>query len=210
MKPILGLLLIIPCLAAAQEPDGYHQHDGFFLSMCLGPGFGPITLDASGATYHKLEFSGTGGMVDLKIGGTIAKTISLTADVQGRSISGPDVDVDGIKGSANRNVSAGDQFFGVGVTYYFMPINIFVSGSAGISRFILDDKNNNVSSSSKNGFGLSFKAGKEWWVGANWGLGVSAGFATSRADDKTDGAEPGYSGKLSTNKFFILFNTTYN
>jgi hypothetical protein len=210
MKSILGLLLFIPCLAAAQDPEGYHQHDGFFLSMNVGPAFGAIKLDASGTSYQKMEFSGTGGIVDLKVGGTIAKTVSLSADFMNRAIAGPDVEVDGRKAAANTKFSASDQLIGLGITYYFMPINIFVSGSLGIAKFTLNDQTNDVSASSKNGFGLSLKAGKEWWVGTNWGLGVSAGFATSNADDKGIPDEPAYSGKLSTNKFFVLFNTTYN
>jgi hypothetical protein len=210
MKPILGMLLVFPCLALSQEPDGYHQHDGFFLSMSGGAATGAITLDASGTSYRKLEFSGAGGMIDLKIGGTIAKTVSLSADLMNRAISGPDVDVDGTKGSASSKVSASDQLIGLGITYYFMPINIFVSGTLGIAKFILKNEANDLNASSESGFGLSLKAGKEWWVGANWGLGVSAGFATAGADDKGIPGNPGYSGKLSTNKFFILFNTTYN
>jgi hypothetical protein len=191
------------------EP-GYHKHDGFYLSMNGGPTFGDIVLKATGTSYNKLTFGGPGFLADLKIGGAIRENLILSGDYIFHVISGPDVDVDGVKGTANSNVSAGGGVLGLGVTYYFMPINIFLNGTLGLARFTLQDKSNNVNSSSESGLGFAVKAGKEWWVGKNWGLGISAGFLYASADDKAEPSAPSYSGKLSTGKFTVMFNSTFN
>jgi hypothetical protein len=210
MKSILKLALLIPGLLLAQDKEGFHEHDGFFLSLNGGVAFGPIVLDATGTNFKKLEFSGPGGIGDFKIGGTIAKTVSLSFDVISRAITGPDIEVDGTKVDSEEEVNASDVLMGLGVTYYFMPINILVSGTIGSSAFTLQDKGNNVKASSERGVGYQLKVGKEWWVGGNWGLGVSGGISGSAADDKKDSANPAYSGKMSTGKIFVMFNTTYN
>jgi hypothetical protein len=213
MRSLLKIALCIPGVLLAQEEEGFHQHDGFFLSLNGGAAFGPIVLDATGAGYDKLEFSGPGVGLDLKIGGTIAKTLSLSFDVISRTISAPDIEMDGTEASSSDGVSANDMLMGLGVTYYIMPINILVSGTIGSSVFTLqvnDNNGNNVKAGSERGFGYQLKIGKEWWVGRNWGLGVSAGLGGSSADDKKDPNYPTYKGEISTSKLFVMFNTTYN
>jgi hypothetical protein len=60
-----------------------------------------------------------------------------------------------------------------------MPYNIFISGSVGYAATLIYSKNENGSSISRNDFedtygvGLSASVGKEWWVSANWGLGLA-------------------------------------
>ena len=48
-----------------------------------------------------------------------------------------------------------------------MPANIFISGTVGLAGFSLDVGGNTTSSDA--GLGLYVKAGKDWWVGADWG-----------------------------------------
>lgn len=52
--------------------------------------------------------------------------------------------------------------------------------------------------------------GKEWWTSSNWGLGISAGAGMAEVNRKYDEGNPGYVGRVNTNKFFVMFNTTYN
>ena len=210
MNAVLRLLIFLPCLAAAQESNGYHQHDGLFLSLSGGPAFGPITLAASGQSFKKMEYTGAGGMLDVKLGWTLARTVSLSADFMKRTIFDPEEELDGRKPPFSNEVSASDQLMGAGITYYFMPFNVFVSGTLGVAKFTFKNDARDINASSQSGFGVSLKAGKEWWVASDWGLGVSAGFATGIADDKEDPLTPSYSGKLSTSKLFVLFTTTYN
>ena len=210
MRTYLKFLAFFPALAFAQTQEGYHEHDGFYLSMNAGPAFGPITLTANNGPIHKLEYSGPGAIVDFKIGGTIKKTLSLSFDVISRDIVGPDVKVDSVKGSSSSDYSANDITYGLGATYYFMPINIFLSGTVGIGVFQFKDELNKIDAKSKSGLGMQVKVGKEWWVGKDWGLGVSGGIGLVAAKDQDSPDYPDYSGKLSTSKFFVMFNTTYN
>lgn len=210
MKKIFLSLLTIPLFTFAQTPEGYHEHDGFFLSMNTGIGAGPVVLNASGTSFKKMEVSGTGLVFDFKIGGTIAKTLSLSCDIIGRTVPNPTITTDGKSTSLPTDMSSNDQLVGLGLTYYFMPANFFLNGTVGFSTFSFKNTASNTTSSSDNGFGLQFKIGKEWWTGNNWGLGISSGFSYLGAKDKAIPGSPNYSGDISTGKFFIMFNTTYN
>jgi hypothetical protein len=210
MRKVFKLALFLPAVLFAQQEPGYHEHDGFFLSMSAGPAFGAITLDADNAPFNKVQFSGAGGMFDFKIGGTIARKVSISFDIISRAIVGPDIEVDGVEGSASDEISARDATYGVGLTYYVMPANILLSASIGTGLFTFADEGSNIDAESENGLALQFKLGKEWWVGRNWGLGLSGGVGILNAKDKEDPSNPSYSGEMSTVKLFVLFNTTYN
>lgn len=225
MKISALLLCLLPALAFSQDPvsspepvadaprlayAGFHRHDGFFLSMNLGPALGGTIIKASGndAPYDKFILRGPGVMVDLKVGGAIAPNLILSFDIVGRSINDPEGEMDGENlGNAGSDVTIADNSYGIGLTRYFMPYNLFVSGSLGMGRMVVD--NGSDKNSSKWGPALHLKVGKEWWVSPNWGLGLSAGYGFVAADDKkTPGVD--YNGELTSHQFYVLFNTTYN
>jgi hypothetical protein len=216
MKRLALLLIFISSLGFAQNssikdvPQGFHMHDGFYLSLAGGPAFGAITLNATGVSFKKQEYTGTGFQFDFKIGGVISEeaNLILSFDMIGRSISGPTSTQDGLTGATSSDLSISDVTYGVGLTKYFMPSNIFASATAGIAKFLVTLNGSQISS--QDGFGFQFKVGKEWWVSDNWGLGVATGFAYISADDKKEPTIPAYSATLSTTKFFIVFNTTFN
>jgi hypothetical protein len=216
MKAFTILLLIISSIGFAQEPamtetpKGSQTHDGFYLSLTGGPAFGDIVLEASNVSFKKMEFSGSGFQFDFKIGGVVSEesNLILSFDMISRAISGPSLTVDGVTATTTGDVIASDALYGVGLTKYFMPSNIFISATFGVGVFQLEF--NNTKANSETGFAFQLKAGKEWWVSDNWGLGVAAGVASISADDKTDASMPNYSGQLSTTKFFVVFNTTFN
>jgi hypothetical protein len=114
--------------------------------------------------------------------------------------------------SGATSLSVSDNSYGIGLTYYFMPANVFLGGTIGLGTISFSSEVNGTTSnsSSQTGFALQLKVGKEWWVSKRWGLGVSGGYGLVTASDKPDSSYPNYSGTLSTNKFFVLFNTTYN
>jgi hypothetical protein len=209
MKNFMFLLLIlsIPVFAQESEQPGFHTHDGFYLSMNIGPGFGTINWEATNFSFKKMELGGIGGQFEFKIGGVVAEDFILSFDLIGRSILNPDVTVDGQSGTTSSDFSVSDIILGPGLTYYFMPSNIFVSGTVGLGSFSFRYGNSGLTGSTKQGLGLQLKAGKEWWVSMNWALGISGGIAYVSADDKP---LSNYRGKFSTTRFFVLFNTTFN
>ena len=216
MKKIICFFIIVVSFGFAQKPmtaekpAGYHLHDGFFLSMTGGPAFGDIVLEATNAGFKKMEVSGTGFQFDFKIGTILSKgsDVALSFDVIGRIISNPSFKVDGISLTTKDSVTASDALYGVGITKYFMPSNAFVSATIGLGTFTIQQ--NKTKATSESGIGVHVKAGKEWWVGDDWGIGAAVGVAILSAKDKKDSSMPNYSGTLSTTRFFIEFNSTFN
>ena len=186
------------------------MHDGFYLSLTGGPAFGSITLDGTNGGFDKIELSGAGGQFDFKIGLVVSEeaNLILSFDLISRAISSPTLTMDGTTVNTTSDVTASDLLFGAGITKYFMPANIFINATVGAGQFSLDL--NNTTSNSQTGFGFQIKGGKEWWVSDNWALGVAAGLSYISAPDQTDPSLPRYSGTLSTTKFFVVFNTTFN
>ena len=218
---LLPALLALPVALLAQ-PDytpapvsldpGYHRHDGFFLSMNLGAALGGTRLEASGsdAQFSEGIYRGGGTLLDFKIGGALRENLILSADLIGRVMTGPEVEIDGeVLGDASDDLALTDNTFGMGVTYYFMPHNVFVSGTVGIAQFTVENEAADTKGESKTGLGVHLKVGKEWWVGKNWGLGVSGGYGFLKAADKAP-AGADYKGELTSQQFYVLFNTTFN
>jgi hypothetical protein len=116
----------------------------------------------------------------------------------------PTRQVDGVKDAA-MHVSASAFMLGPGTTYYFMPYNVFLSGSTGLAWQIEERPGGQVAGNT--GWFVSLAAGKEWWVGAgNWGLGAAlrGTFAAGHVD---------LAGVRSTSRLMNLclaFSATYN
>lgn len=106
-----------------------------------------------------------------------------------------------------------DGTLGVGLTYYIMPANVFLSGTVGVGRFALtkptDDQDDDERIETNPGLSLHAKIGKEWWVSDNWGLGLAAGYGWlgAKRDESGDGD---FNGEYASHKFYVLFNTTFN
>jgi len=194
-------------------PKGYHQHDGFYLSMNIGTVFGNVTEnDITYGNSNTMEMSGPGGAIDLKIGGAIRENLILHATYISTGIVSPTVitttNMISKKQKAPDNIGVGEGMYGVGITYYVMPSNILLSGSLGLGRFaILDNNNNNNNITSDGGFSMQLKLGKEWWVSKNWGLGVGLTYGSTNVTNKPN---DGSTEELSSNRFGIQFNTTFN
>ena len=197
-------------LGSQNIPKGFHMHDGFYLSLNGGPAFGSIKMNATNTSFNTMEFSGTGFQFDFKIGGVISEVANLilSFDIISRAISSPSLTINGNSASTTSSITASDAMYGIGITKYFMPENIFISATLGVGKFGLTI--NGTDYGSKTGLALQIKGGKEWWVSDNWGLGVAAGLGNMSADDQAVSSNPNYSATLSTTKFFVVFNTTFN
>ena len=122
----------------------YRQHTGFFLSMGIGPVFGKISSDMISPIPGKVEFSGTGAKFDLKIGGAVRENLILHATIISSAMNGPVVKTPNQSGKTSDKFSIGEvMIIGGGLTYYIMPSNIFLSGSAGLGSFTLSNPDEN-------------------------------------------------------------------
>ena len=163
----------------------YHRHNGFYLHTDLGF----ASASTSGTTKfggRDFSFSGAGGSFAIALGGAVAHNLIVFGELAVVAVEKPLVKVDG------REVSAGvrPQSFGVGgigpgVSYYFDPSNIFISASLLVSSLTITDVDG-VSQTTAGGPGLALKAGKEWWVSKDWGLGFIVGVYASSSKDKKD------------------------
>ncbi|MCB9515438.1 MAG: hypothetical protein R3C71_02905 [Candidatus Krumholzibacteriia bacterium] len=148
---------------------GYgHSHDaGFFLRLSAGGGGAKTEADVVlGSTPGTLEFSGGAGNMNIAIGGIVAPNLALHGTLWGWTVSGPNVDWS----AGGDGWVPGDLTMaavGGGATYYFMPVNLYVSSSLGFGRLDLEGGSTDA------GFAMDFTLGKEWWVGERWGLGLA-------------------------------------
>jgi hypothetical protein len=209
----LAFALLAPALALAQSAA--QTHDGFFLSISPGIAFGESEADLTEAagSWDNVTYSGPGGILDLKIGGAIAPNFILSGDFIGRSVRGPKVETFGGTDQADNDVVLADGTLGVGVTYYVMPANVFLSGTIGVGRLVLtnptEDADDDERIETNPGLSIHAKAGKEWWVSDNWGLGVAAGYGWIGAE-RDENSEADFNGKYTSHKFYVLLNTTFN
>jgi hypothetical protein len=188
--------------------DKSYRHTGFFLRFTVGLGWShadaPYSVDDSG-------FSSFGAF---DIGGALSENLILHARLSGLSNYGTKsvvLDIDNKKVETEKT-AIHYGLIGGGLTYYIMPVNVYVSFILGIASAALQVDQNDIDNDvhiegSKPGLGLNLDVGKEWWVGSEWGLGVAGRFTFSsvganksnRSHDRLENAGIG-----------VLFTATYN
>lgn len=167
--------------ALSGEP---RTHDGFFLRLSAGGGYGETEIDVSGVPFlpgDNLKLSGATGDINFAIGGALKENFLLHGTIWGWAVSGPDVKSGGVTETVDANLIMSGV--GIGFTYYVMPVNVYFSPSVGLAN--LSVERDNVTVSTDAGFGLDLTVGKEWWVGDGWGLGLAGGFSWHSVGDGT-------------------------
>ncbi|HJX51438.1 MAG TPA: hypothetical protein VJ801_01620, partial [Polyangia bacterium] len=182
-------------------PPGYHTHDGFYARFAVGGG------GLSGSAGAQ-KYSGGSGAYSLAGGTAIAESLILYAELLGYDSLKPRFEGNGGWDATSVHTAG----LGPGVAYYFMPLNLYVSGtllyqvwaSKGFRRTANAASPAPVDPSGWAGIGCSLMVGKEWWVSANWGLGVAAqlllGESTGSPAD----------GHWTAKALAIMFSSTYN
>jgi hypothetical protein len=180
-----------------------YTHDGFYLRLALGGGGGAT----SGAGT---KYSGGSFVFDSAFGGALTEHLILYGEFLFQGISKPSGDPKA--GDPTLAGSPVDNFgLGAGVAYYFMPLNLYLSGSLLLQKVLLTKTYAAVAPagavSSKQftntGLGLNFMVGKEWWASDEWGLGVAAQIFLATAKDR-DGT------KWDSGALAVLFTATHN
>lgn len=175
-----------------QNEDGYHAHDGFYLRMELGGGYGGFksdgTVDAPYPVNQIKNPRAKGGLIGgaISAGGAVGDNLLFHGDMW--------FDVNIMREDDNNlKQSFGVGVFGIGMTYYFMPSNIFITGRVGVAtawfsimnpRDHYDDYDYEHYSRDATGIGMQLSVGKEWWVSDNWALGLAlqTGYAYADSD----------------------------
>lgn len=169
------------------QSEGRH-HNGFHFSFGLGPVIGHIHDNYNSSVYqnYSAEWRGTGVLVDMRIGGAIKEDWVLTADLMNKSITSPEISMNDSNYTTNDNVSMDEVSYGLGLTRYFMPYNIYAGVTLGTGTFVLtytDPESDEVTKTrSEYGFSWMLRAGKSWYLGRKWGLGVGVGYGGTSAE----------------------------
>jgi len=216
VRHCLLLPLVVPLIIVAQDfgkkSPGFEKHDGFYLSLNPGHTWGKIRR------YHPdyyintdMKYSGFGFTFDAKIGYAIVENVILSFDWITRNLLWADVEIEDEQRTHpdSYGIDAGDNTYGIGFTYYFMPHNFFANISIGIGSFSIVDQVLG-DAKSDNGLSIHLKIGKEFWVYPNWAWGISGGFGILSASEKEIPDVPFFRGTIMTKKFFLMINTTYN
>jgi hypothetical protein len=163
----------------ASPEAGVEQHDGFMLRVTFGFGGGWISRSGSSFDYlpAEIDFSGWGLLMGFDIGAALIPNLVLHVRMSGGSIIDPNTTFDGEDQGTIEEFSGSAAFVGPAVSYYFMPINLYVTAAVGIGMLgFFHEEDEDARGGPDDGFGLNLEVGKEWWVGEQWGLGVAGRF----------------------------------
>jgi hypothetical protein len=182
---------------------GYHTHDGFYMRLAAGGGAAVAEDSDIGA-----KASGGSFAFSAAFGGAILQNLILYGEMIGYGIPESKYNNDGMNGTSSHTLNI--TGFGPGVAYYFMPLNLYLSGT-----LVLHQISENASGNSNNGVtltdtgvGVSLMVGKEWWVSADWGLGIAADFFLGSAKNRPDYTTP--DSRWTSKGFAVMFSATYN
>jgi hypothetical protein len=192
------------CIASPASAGEPRTHDGFFLRLSGGFGAASTKFEASGLSE---EVSSNGSAdVNLAVGAMLRPNLAVHGTMWGWLLEDPDVEL-AITGSPTLTGTLdGDvdmNAIGGGLTYYFMPINVYLTGSVGFATLTVSGSDN-ASVETDSGFALDLGVGKEWWVGNSWGLGLNGGYSYHSVH------EQGLSENWSGSSYAIRFSATLN
>lgn len=187
-----------PQPSGRRASPGYHTHDGFFLQ--LNSGIGGLSSSASqGGDEAKL--SGAMGSFSATIGGAVVPNLIVGGQIWDVVALAPDLEVSG-QTRSGADATLALVGFGLNVTYYVMPVNIYLSATPSIGGLSVKSFGNTIDYDG--GFALRLAAGKEWWVSGNWGIGVNVHYAYGSNKQQQGGPT------WTTNAFGVAFTATYN
>lgn len=173
------------------EEKGY-RHVGGFFRMTLGGGYLSTTPSPSGAA----AFSSGAASLSAAVGYAVAEDWILAGDAWVSAAPA---------GKLGKDWTLGLTGFGLNITHYFMPANVYLSFVPSVTVVTVSDKNSDVVRETQAGFGARFSLGKEWWVADHWGIGIALeGFFASNHEQAS--AQPVW----TTVGGSLVFTSTYN
>lgn len=164
-------------------PLGARLHDGFYLRMGLGLGFGGALVSSDSKGIDDYSFGGAAAGFDLWLGGTPTPGL-----VMGGALSG--LGLGASKRSSAGNRVDGDVAASTGMIAYFVDVfpdperGLHFGGALGLASSQAEIKNAGRKFEGA-GFGAQAWGGYDFWVSPQWSLGGMLRFAGSvtRQDD---------------------------
>ena len=156
MRALAALLLAtLPCAALAQESGAstaaestIHRHLGFFFRATAGLGY--LSSSSSWSDGPQPPVSGVSVPLGLAVGGAVAEDWILAGEVWGGF---------SLKTADGLSRTLFVYGYAVAVTHYFLPVNVYLSLSPGITRLTFE--RGNAAISTDYGPGVKVAVGKE-------------------------------------------------
>lgn len=163
----LALIAFASPAAALSRPE---THDGFLLRFSLGLGYEGLGLSDGAGT--EIDLSGFGLSSSLTLGGVVADNLAVHGDFFGLAAVSPNVAINGEDFGEASDSSVSLSGLGVGITYWVMPLNLYLSATLGLGKATIDVEGDEFEAD----WGVAVRAmvGKEWWVADEWGIGLMA------------------------------------
>ncbi len=193
------LLAMAPAAARAQQPSPPPEHtaEGFYARLQLGATY--LTADRGAA-----HFAGPGVALGLAAGAVVRPNLALFALLSFHVALAPRVDLGpgSMLAAAVDNVES--DAFGVGLAYDFQPLHAYAAAAVTGSTVQVFDKDDNRLSGSNTGLGFQLMAGKEWWVGRDWGMGLAGELTGAWMKDSDDAST-----RWRSFTYSLLLSATY-
>jgi hypothetical protein len=192
-------------LAAPAEPEapperGVETHDGVLLRMAGGLAVGAMSSEPDGAAAalaSDASAAGGGLMGSVDVGWGLTNELSIQGRLGLLWIFDPELESDDEEVELPYQTSLTALIMGVGLTYNVMPLNLYVTGVAGVHfvglyfdendrDFVEDDRED-----LEGGFALNLDVGKEWWVTTQTGMGIAGRFWWGTGGVENDLPGPG-------------------
>jgi hypothetical protein len=204
---VFGVLLACAALgifarpAAARPERVDRHHEGFFARVAVGGGWQRLLAADRG---NELRTKGATITVEGALGLSVERNLVLHLTGHYWQMVKPRFRADDREASGGKAASI---VVGPGLSYYFMPVNIYLSGSLGLG-FMFMDRPGGVGKPgapkrnfrSDGGWVLLVSAGKEFWVDPEWAVGISAYFSLSNFPEPANipvWAGPGFGLRVS-------------
>jgi hypothetical protein len=177
------------------------------LRLSGGAGYFHSSASYGGVTR---TLSGVGPAMNFACGGAVLPNLIIFGELSASAAMDPTVNATGSSSTTATDTTVNLYNFGPGVAYYIESLNLYLSGAVTLAWMTADNSNNNSNNNSQStsltdtGIGGSFMVGKEWWVSANWGLGVAGMLNLASMKDKTVDT------RWFTTSVSFLFSATYN
>jgi len=186
---LLSLLLHVPSAWAQRT----HNAD-LYLRGSIGPGYAESEA-YSIQSDERAKLAGDGIEYSIALGGITVPNLAVHVTFFGWTTFSPDPKY------AHTEVNLGTSLnmfaWGAGLTYIFMPTNLYVTVSPAFAQ--LKSKGPNIgSSTSDRGWAIEGAVGKEWWFSETWawGLALGGGYHSGRGAAVSDRKWDGWSGSL--------------
>jgi hypothetical protein len=167
---------LLPFSAFANEA---RQHDaGFFLRLAAGGGSFSSTIDDG---IDELGLSGPAGNFDVAVGFVPTPNLAVHASFGAWATVDPTLEINSVDFDTD-DLTVSVSTFGVGATYYLGPSNFYLTGTLALAKLTVDFDGDDADTGT--GFAFEAGAGKEWWLGNKFGLGVGAVVAFHSVPDE--------------------------